>query len=319
MNRLFLALSLILSLGARAQQLAPAQPQQQGALVNGIAAIVNEKIITWKDVELSIRDEREFLERRYAAQPTVRDEKIRTLRNERMEELIDHLLVLKEFESFNKPLPESYIDNRINDDIKRGGGRLTFMKTLQSQGLTWESYREKMKERLILELMWRAKVPPDPVISPTKVENYYLANRDKYKVEDQVKLRVIDLGPAPVELAREILKKIDDGASFSEMAQIYSRGAQASQGGDWGWVERKVLREDLAKAAFSLKPRQHSGPIETPTGIYILMVEQVDPAHTRSLTEIRDEIENTLKSDETGRLRKQFVDRLRKKAFIRYF
>ena len=292
---------------------------QQAALVNGIRVIVNEKIITVKDVELSIREEVEFLERRFGNQPQVFEEKVKTLRAERTEELVEHLLVLKEFESFNKPLPESYIDNRINEDIKRNGGRLTFMKTLQSQGLTWESYRDRMKERMILELMWHARVPPDPTISPAKVENYYLANRDKYKVEDQVKLRVIDLGPAPVELANEILKKIDEGASFAEMAKIYSRGAQAVEGGDWGWVEKKVLREDLAKVAFSLKPRQHSGPIQTTSGIYILMVEQIDPAHTRSLTEIRDEIENTLKVEETGRLRKQFVERLRKKAFVRYF
>jgi DNA-binding GntR family transcriptional regulator len=50
-----------------------------------------------------------------------------------------------------------------------------------------------------------------------------------------------------------------------------------------------------------------------------MYVEQVDPAHVRSLTEVREEIENTLKAEEVKRLRQQFVDRLKKKSFIVYY
>jgi parvulin-like peptidyl-prolyl isomerase len=170
------------------------------------------------------------------------------------------------------------------------------------------------------------KVPRDPVISPTRIEDYYVKNQDKYKLEDRVKLRMIVLtnrpsekGISSVELAKEIAKKVNEGASFSEMARIYSQGSQAADGGDWGWVERKVLREDLAKVAFSLKGGQLSDPIETPSGVYLMYVEQADPAHVRSLTEVRDEIENTLKAEEVRRLRKQFIDRLRKKSLVKYY
>jgi parvulin-like peptidyl-prolyl isomerase len=122
-----------------------------------------------------------------------------------------------------------------------------------------------------------------------------------------------------MELAREIAKKVDEGASFSEMARVYSQGSQASEGGDWGWVERKVLREDLAKVAFSLKAGQRSDPIETPSGVYLMYAEEADPAHARSLTEVREDIENTLKAEEFKRLRQQYVDRLKKKSFVVYY
>jgi hypothetical protein len=39
----------------------------------------------------------------------------------------------------------------------------------------------------------------------------------------------------------------------------------------------------------------------------------------RTLSEVRNEIEQTLKSEEMERLRKQWVARLRKNSFIRYF
>jgi peptidyl-prolyl cis-trans isomerase SurA len=308
----------MLTLPAARAQAAP------GELINGILVMVNDQVITYKDVTMAMREDEEFVRQRFGRQPQVLQEKLKALRAETLERMIEDRLVLNEFKSLNRPLPDSYVEGRINEDIKqRFGDRLTAIKTLQQGGVTFESYRDKMRDNTILQLMWNARVPRDPVISPTRMENYYVANREKYRLEDRVKLRMIVLtnraGIAPLDLAKEIAKKVDDGASFSEMARIYSIGSQAADGGDWGWVEKKVLREDLAKVAFSLRAGQRSEPIETPTGVYLMYVEQIDPGHIRSLSEVREEIEATLKTEEIKRLRRQFVERLRKKSFIRYY
>jgi parvulin-like peptidyl-prolyl isomerase len=320
MKRLAFCWLLILGVAA-------ARAQTAQDLMNGIAVIVNDKVITVKDVRMAIQDDADFLQRRYRGQPQVFDEKMKQLMAEALERMVDDNLVLHEFRTLGRPLPESYIENRINEEIKtKFGDRLTMIKTLQAGGLTYESYRERIRERTILQLMWNMKVPRDPVISPTKIENYYNANPDKFKLEDRVKLRMIvltnrpnDTAYAPLNLAREIAKKVDEGTSFAEMAKIYSQGSQASEGGDWGWVEKKVLREDLAKVAFSLKPGTRSEPLETPSGVYLMFVEESEVSHVRGLSEVRDEIENTLKAEETKRLHQQYVDRLKKKSFVRYF
>jgi parvulin-like peptidyl-prolyl isomerase len=103
------------------------------------------------------------------------------------------------------------------------------------------------------------------------------------------------------------------------MASVYSEGSQKSQGGDWGWVERSVLRKDLADAAFALKPGQVSDVINTPESVYLMLVEQTKPAHARPLDEVRDDIEKTLRTQEQARLEKEWIDGLKKKTFIRYF
>lgn len=289
-------------------------------LINGIAVIVNDKVITMKDVYESTREEEDFLFRRYGNQRAVLEENIKKLRADRVEELVEHQLVLNEFLSLGHPLPDSYVDNRINEEIKRAGGRLTLTKTLQAKGLTFESFRKRIRERIIVQLMWNAKVPPDPVISPSRIEAYYLDHRDKFLLEDRVKLRMIVFtNAASMGVAKEIAQKIDEGASFTEMAKVYSQGSGASSGGDMGWVERKALREELSNAAFKLRPGSRSEPIQLGNNIFLMWVEQSELAHVRSLSEVRQEIEETLKSEETTRLRKQFVDRLRKKSFIRYF
>jgi parvulin-like peptidyl-prolyl isomerase len=84
-------------------------------------------------------------------------------------------------------------------------------------------------------------------------------------------------------------------------------------------VTRKTLREDLAEVAFALKPGQPSSVIERPEGAYLMLVEEAKPAHTRPLSEVRDEIEGTLKLQEQQRARKRWIERLKSKSFVRYF
>ena len=105
------------------------------------------------------------------------------------------------------------------------------------------------------------------------------------------------------------------------MATIYSEGAQRAEGGDRGWVdrERTDLKKELADAAFALKAGQLSGVIEQPEGCYLMLAEEARPAHVRPLDEVREEIEGTLKAQESANLRKQWIDRLRNKSFVRYY
>jgi peptidyl-prolyl cis-trans isomerase SurA len=300
---------------------ASAQPVE----LNGVAARVNEAVITKKDVETRIAADLPFLAQQYRT-PQALNQKVTELRQTHLEALIEEQLILHEFKTAGYNLPESYIDDQVNKAIREVGGRATLTKTLQAQNRTYESFRKEIRDKTVLREMRRQNVPFDPVISPHKIETYYLEHRDQFKVEDQIKLRMIVVTNRPSaagfsakKLADEIIKKIEEGVPFAEMAKIYSQGSQSGEGGDWGWVERSVLRTDLAEKAFALKAGQRSSVIEAQDGCYIMLVEGVQPAHAKSLAEVREEIESTLKDEEVRRLRKKWIDQLKNKSFVRYF
>jgi hypothetical protein len=50
-----------------------------------------------------------------------------------------------------------------------------------------------------------------------------------------------------------------------------------------------------------------------------MLAEQKRPAHVKPLSEVRDDIEATLRAQEQSRLEKQWIDGLKKKTFIRHF
>jgi peptidyl-prolyl cis-trans isomerase SurA len=299
-------------------------------LVNGVEVIVGDAIITRKDIQAALQEDFEALEQRYRGQPKIISEKAAQLEKDKVEDLVERQLILQEFKRFaaehNTVIPESYIQSRINEDIRRYGDRLTLTKTLQAEGTTFETYRNKIRERIILEVMWHNKVPNDPLISPAKIEKYYLENKDKFKVEDQIKYRTIlltnrpnDIAYSPKRMAAEITAKLDEGVPFDDLARIYSQESQAADGGNKGWVQRSALLEDLAQVAFNLKAGEHSAPIETSRGVFIIQVEEARVSYTKTLVEARDEIEATLRAQEMARLRKQWIEQLKSKAFVRYF
>lgn len=301
-------------------QVAYGEPQ----MLNRVLARVNDAIITQKDVQILLAPDLEFLQRQFATQPKLLEQKISELVQHYLENLIDKQLILHEFKTSGFNLPESYIEEQVDKDIRNTyGNRAMLTKTIQAQGMTYEAYRAKLRENVILSAMWQHHVPRDPVISPYKIELYYVENQAKYKVEDEVKLRMIVITNRPNEslispkkMAEEILTKIKEGAPFNEMAQIYSQGSQSVEGGDWGWVERSVLRADLTEKAFALKPNEISDVIDAKDGCYIMKVEGSRPAHIKALPDVREEIESTLKDEASKRLRKKWIDRLRSKSFV---
>ena len=308
---------LILGLVAGLRTAASAEP----AVVDGIKGVVSSRAVTFAEVEDYSRPAAETLRREYAAQPDVFQQKLNQTLNDSLEQLIERSLILHSFDSEGYKLPESAVDDLVQERIReRFGDRVTFMKTLQSQGLTVEQFRKQVREQYIESALRNQNVQKEIFISPYKIEKYYLAHQDEFRLEDQIKLRMIVLAKsAPddtnaLKLAREIQAKIKDGTPFAEMAAIYSQGSQQHAAGDWGWVQRSVLRKELADAAFALAPGQVSDLIDTPDTCYLMLVEEKKPAQVKPLTEVSKDVEKTLRIQEQAKLQKQWIEGLKKKT-----
>jgi parvulin-like peptidyl-prolyl isomerase len=301
-------------------------------MVSGVSIVVNDDVITYGEIAAQIEPRLDALSSLYANDPDRFQDEARRVRDQQMEELIERKLIVHEFTSsgYVTNVLEAFIDDQIKKDIQRDyyGDRSRLIKTLQAQGLTYEMFRRRERETFIVNYMVYQNVdaPRKILISPLKIEEYYQQHPDDFKVGDQVKVRMIIIDQAPdapagdaKKTADEILAKINSGVPFAEMASVYSSGSMRSEGGERGWVDRSYFKPELATAAFSLKAGEHSGVIELPEACYIILVEDVRPAHIRTLTEVRSDIERTLKTEERTRLRDQWIERLKKKSFIQYY
>ena len=345
-------------------------------LSNAIRAVADDAVITDHQVRQSSADTIELYRRTYFNNPELFERKSIAALAEALEALIDRQLILHDFKNLGGIIQESYIDDIIKERIRdQFGDRMTLIKGLQAQQITYETYRQRERDRIIESIMERKNVREGLLISPAKIEHYYQTNLHNYKLGDRIKLRKIELNraaAASVEEVRrrvsEIKAKIDGGVPFSEMAASYSEASDRKEGGLWGWKEERQIAKGLAEVAFALMPgecsplvgfaregdgsywvfrydrdgsvtlgrkftdndifveerqfRNQPVPNELPAlpnTIYLLYIDEKQGARTRTLAEVRDEIEKDLLLQERARLQKKWLERLRAKSFFRYF
>ena len=148
------------------------------------------------------------------------------------------------------------------------------------------------------------------------IKEYYEANRFVYQQPERIRARQILVKVAPdatpevkakaMERAQALLKEIQGGKDFAEVAKASSEDAATKpSGGDLGWVERGNWEPALANAAFTLEAGQVTQPVETKFGVHLVKVEEKKPAQDKGLEQVQDEIATTLykkeKAKETAR------------------
>src|SRR4051812_10930889 len=104
--------------------------------VNGIAAIVNDKVITYSEVRDVVEPRERLLRSQYSGQDLVK--KITDLRKAALQDLIDRELIIQAFDKEKNVIPQHFIDERVDAVIKEnfGGDRNAFIKTMEAQKFT---------------------------------------------------------------------------------------------------------------------------------------------------------------------------------------
>jgi peptidyl-prolyl cis-trans isomerase SurA len=306
---------------------------QQAEVIDGIAAVVNGDVITYSQVRELIGARERAL--RAAYQGADLENRIKEMRLAALKDLVDRQLILQEFkkkEADGASIPEYILNDRVQTIIREefGGDRAAFVRTLKSQGYTIAKFKDVERDKIIVQAMREMNVKDDFVVSPTQIQSFYDQHKADYTTPEQVKLRMIvlrdntdsDTGLAggKEEMAKEIRSKLVGGADFARMAQMYSEDPNTQQAeGDWGWIDRKTLSDQLSSTAFSLRAGEISDVIHIGNSYYIMMVEARKEASVKTLAEVRDEIEQTLSQQEKMKALQRWIDTLRQNAYIKIY
>src|SRR5437773_2957762 len=296
-------------------------------VIDGIAAVVNTDVITYSQVRSVSGPRERLLHSQFKGEELAKQ--IKVAREAALKDLIDRQLIVQSFAKEKYELPDHFVDERVNDIIREsfGGDRQSFIKTLQAQNYSLSEFKKHEKESIIVQAMRGKNVKKAAMIPPAKISEYYAKHRAEFTAKEHVKLRMIMIPTHAAEgnstaqkaIAEEILGKLADGATLDRMAQIYSEDSTRDIGGDWGWIERKILAAPLEKVAFNLPAGRSSHVIELGPNYYILKVDEKRGGETPSFAKLRPEIEKKLMQEESQRQQELWLVGLRQKAYIRTF
>jgi hypothetical protein len=129
----------------------------------------------------------------------------------------------------------------------------------------------------------------DPSPTAADIEAYYETNSSRFRVSEARRVRhilVADQGSALL-----LVEAAPDAACLARLAAGTSIDpGSRDRGGDLGWVERGQLVGPLEDAIFAAEPNRVIGPVPSPFGWHLVVVEQVRPGRDRTLAECRSEM-----------------------------
>jgi parvulin-like peptidyl-prolyl isomerase len=322
----------------------PGHSQEEGqptGMADGIAAVVNDKVITFLEINEEVAETVKLLQQTYTGEDLF--ERVKEAKLNVLSALIERQLILQDFDKLGGLIPDTYVNERVNDEIRERyqGDRIAFIKTLYERGVTMQKFRQEIQDNAVVSYMRNKNVVQTVLVSPYQIEQYYQQNLRLFVQDEQIKVSTIVLRKAlfpsqridrdgkqesydpQMEIAQEILYKLDTGSSFSDLAKSYSEGSNKDQGGDLGWVTQNgklAIRADLWPYIAKLEPGQHTDVIPTSDGYYyILEVEDRKKGEVTPLESVRAQIEQTVINEQSQLRQQEWLDSLRAKAFIKMF
>ena len=116
--------------------------------------------------------------------------------------------------------------------------------------------------------------------------------------------------------AKEIIKELESGADFAELARKKSKGPSGPKGGDLGFFEHDRMVKPFADAAFALKKGEFTHvPVKTRFGWHVIKLEEKRRLPVPSFQKSRLMIVGRLRS----KIASEFMNKLKKNAEIETF
>src|SRR5258705_296331 len=188
MKSLILPILLVLAAAAPAQD-APKVITAAAARPSGIAARINNEIITWDEVELTLR----------TISP---EQRTPDLRRNQLRTLAERMLFLQEARNYGITVPESEVDGLLETERKRNGWTSEQLQRYINsvENMSISEYRDILRKDKTIWLLF-SRLVTEPLrnpnskvmlliefVSPEEMREYYAKNADQFKAIRQMDL-----------------------------------------------------------------------------------------------------------------------------------
>jgi peptidyl-prolyl cis-trans isomerase SurA len=297
----------------------------RGEVVEKIVALVNNEVITLSDLEEMGKPMYEEVMK--SSTPADREQKLQEAHRAVLDHLVESKLLDQEIKKRKIEVPDRDVDAAVEDIMKSSHlSQNDLKKTLARQGMTYSSYRQKVRNELGKMRLVNREIKSKIVIEEERVRRVYRENLDRFTEPLQVKIQQIFL-PIPANgtpetvvgiqgEAQSILERARKGEDFAELAKKYSRGPEARDGGILGYFKHKELMPELEKAGFKLETDEISDLVRTHFGFHILRVMDRRGGKPKPFAEVESSIREEMIQAEAEKKYEEWMKELKSKSYI---
>jgi peptidyl-prolyl cis-trans isomerase SurA len=334
-SRLALALVLtsVLVPDRGAAQAAPPKLPAGPIEVNGIAAIVEGKVITKNEVSFMLAPVYAKLAAEYPRRGPQFESKFKEAKSNVLQELVDRQIILSEFKQLGAAIRPDLIDDEIKNQMRDlfNGDESKFREELKRSRLTMEGYREMTREKMAVQAMRSQQFSDAPPPLPNEVQREYNEVKSTLRdvTKDVISFQKIFIPASDPEnpistpenqltLAEDLVKQLAAGKDFAELAKEHSKDAYADEGGLQENVPRTDLSPEFAAILFESQEGKIVGPLLDPQGFTIVKPIKITLGPAPAMdNKIREMMTERVRRKKTSAQYERWIESRRKRAMVK--
>jgi peptidyl-prolyl cis-trans isomerase SurA len=289
-------------------------------VLDRVVAKVNSEIITLS----SVNERVELLKQKLRGDYQGSEEEIL---DEALNMILEEKLQIQEGKKRGLEVDDSAVEAAVKNIEQKNGleeGQLALM--LESEGRSMESYKNKIRDQILVSKVVRFELGSRTNISERKITKYYHNNQKDFWEPSKARVRHIlilaeeglsvDKKKEKYLLVKNILREVKGGRDFAAAAKEYSEDISSSEGGDVGFVEKGKMVPEFENAVYRMKEGEISDIVETEYGYHIIKVDKVLAGRTLPLKDVKNKIKFILSSKIQNSAYEEWMNELKKSAFI---
>ncbi len=204
--------------------------------------------------------------------------------------------------------PENFTESVVVDDEELA----TWFETAK------DNYKSEAQMKLRFLDFSFAEVGKKISIDDAQVQAYYDANIAQFTTPEKRRARHIlikagaedseDVHKEKRQRAQELVTLANTTDDFASLATEYSEGPSKTNGGELGYFTKEQMVPTFSDAVYAMEVGQISDVVKTDFGYHIIKLEDITPASTSELNDVKDVILSLLQNKEAQPLAFQLAN-----------
>ncbi len=289
----------------------------QAKIIDGIAAIVNNDIITISELNEKLKPYKQKI-LASPLPPKEKEKQFIKIKNQILEKLIDDKLIEQFGKKLGYKVTDREVDDVINNILKSNGVTLEELKqTLRENGISFDAYKRNLKREILVARVVNSYVRRNIKIPEKEIDEYI----DKhFKIDEDTEYHLKQILflkknlPKDKEKIKKALNFLKEKMPFSKVAKLYSEGPFRNDGGDLGFFKKRELLPEIRKAVSNMKIGEIK-VVKTRLGVHIIKLVDIK-SKKQKLSLLRKRAEQELKDKLFNKKLQQWIKELRQQALI---
>ncbi|WP_321963036.1 peptidylprolyl isomerase [Paraburkholderia sp. J7] len=244
---------------------APAQaqglPAGNGQTVDTIAAVVNDGVITQRELDSRAELISHRLQQQNAPVPPADQ-----LRAQVLNQMVLERIQLQKAKEDGITVDDASVQRTLERLAQANGMDLaTYRARIEAAGVPWTTFMKDARTELTLSKLREKEVDSRVTVSDAEVANYIASQRGPNAgqssdlhfqhifIKAPLNASETDIEAAQAK-ANALLKEAQSGSKFESLAKSNSQASDASKGGDMGFLAQSKLPPEFVTAASTLRP-----------------------------------------------------------------